>query len=554
MKPNLLIRAAAAVGRWSALRNLAAFRRDLARAPAVQDRLLAELLAGSADSRFGRDFSLRTIRTYADFAHQVPVLDYDRLADYIAPIGRGDVTSLFNPGTRVRMLALTSGTTGAIKRLPVTDRYLASYRRAWNAWGIAMYDSHPAAWLRPILQVSSPMDEERTEAGIPCGAISGFIFHTQKPIVKKFYVLPACVGYIKDATAKCYTIMRLAMGRDVGLIAAANPSTPLQLAAAGEQFAEPIIRDIRDGTLRTDLDLPRDIRTALAPHLRPDRTAADRLDALARTHGRLLPKHYWSPGAMTNWTGGTLGLYLRKFPEYFGDAPIRDLGLVASEGRMSVPLDDGTPAGVLEIAGTFYEFIPADQVGRASPDVLRCHELAEGGEYFILLTTAGGLFRYHIGDVVRCEGFIGAAPIISFLNKGKHTSSLTGEKLTEHQVVQSAGLASAALGLELGDFVLCPRWADVPFYALNVERARCPADRLAALVEALDRELGRANVEYRQKRDSGRLGPIVPDTVRDGFFEAWAEQRLAERRVARREQYKHQFLFVTVDGDKEFAR
>ena len=149
VKANLVIRAAAGLARWHAGSQLAAFRRGLPRAAEVQERVRRELVAASADSRFGRDFGLAAIRDYADFARQLPILDYDRLSPYIEPIKHGDVASLFNPGTRVRMLALTSGTTGAAKYIPVTDRYLASYRRAWNAWGIALYDAHPRAWLRP---------------------------------------------------------------------------------------------------------------------------------------------------------------------------------------------------------------------------------------------------------------------------------------------------------------------------------------------------------------------------------------------------------------------
>lgn len=553
MKPNLIIRAGAAVARWQALRNLAAFKSGLARAKDVQDRLLVELCEASAQSRFGRDFGLGSVRSYADFARTLPILDYDRLAPYIEPIKHGDVTSLFNPGTKVHMLAMTSGTTGAVKYIPVTERYLANYRRAWNAWGIALYDTHPEAWMRPILQIASPMDEQTAPCGIPCGAISGFIFHTQKKIVKKFYVLPECVAYVKDPLAKCYMIMRLAMPGDIGMIATANPSTPLQLARTGEAHAESLIRDIRDGTLRADLDIDPNIRAQLMPCLKKDHAAADRLDRLARAHGRLLPRHYWNPGFMTNWTGGTLGLYLRQFPEYFGDAPVRDLGLVASEGRMSVPLADGTPAGVLEIYGTFYEFVPVEQIDSDRPDMFRCHELQVGRDYFILLTTAGGLFRYHIGDVVRCEGYQGQAPIISFLSKGKHTSSVTGEKLTEHQAVSAVGRATAALGLDIPDFVLCPRWADPPYYALSVERSRCPVEKLAQLAEAVDRELSGGNVEYGSKRKSQRLGPVVAVPVADGCFARLMEQRIRER-ATRREQYKHQFLYTEIDADSGFGQ
>ena len=37
---------------------------------------------------------------------------------------------------RVHMFALTSGTTAARKFIPVTDQYLADYRRGWNMWGL----------------------------------------------------------------------------------------------------------------------------------------------------------------------------------------------------------------------------------------------------------------------------------------------------------------------------------------------------------------------------------------------------------------------------------
>ena len=558
MKPNLFIRAAASFARQRLLRSLAAFEAQLPDAAAVQDRVLTGLLAGSINSRFGRDFGLGSIRTYADFARQVPILDYDKLKPYLDPIGRGDVTGVFNPGTKVHMLAMTSGTSGAAKFLPVTDLYLANYRRAWNAWGVACYRDHMDAWLRPILQISAPMDDLRSEGGLPCGAISGFIFRHQLAVVKKFYVVPGCVGYIKNPLAKCYAIMRLAVGRDIGAIVTANPSTPLQLAQTAERFAESLIRDIRDGTLRGDLEIDPAIRAELTAPLKPDLKTAARLDRLASSQGRLLPKDYWKPGYLANWTGGTLSLYLRQFQEYFGDVPVRDLGLLASEGRMNLPLSDGTSAGVLEILGNFYEFVPAGEIDSPAPTVLRCHELRAGQDYFILLTTGGGLFRYHIGDVVRCEGFApgGQAPIIRFLNKGQHTSSLTGEKLTEHQAVIAVGRAAERCGLAIHTFVLCPRWSNAgspPFYALNIEPSNCPANRAAELAAAVDSALAEANIEYASKRSSGRLGPVVVAAVAEGFFEQLLQQRVFLRGT-RREQYKHQFLYADVDGDKSFPR
>ena len=79
---------------------------------------------------------------------------------------------------------------------------------------------------------------------------------------------------------------------------------------------------------------------------------------------------------------------------------------------MSIPMEDNTPAGVLDIEANFYEFIPADEIdrgasGETSPTLpgdltcLRADELEKGGQYYILLTNYAGLYRYHIGDLVR---------------------------------------------------------------------------------------------------------------------------------------------------------
>ena len=68
-------------------------------------------------------------------------------------------------------------------------------------------------------------------------------------------------------------------------------------------------------------------------------------------------------------------------------------------------------------------------------------ELIEGKNYFIILTTAGGLYRYNISDLVRCVGYHGQAPMLEFLNKGAHYSSMTGEKISEHQVITAVEAA-----------------------------------------------------------------------------------------------------------------
>ena len=117
--------------------------------------------------------------------------------------------------------------------------------------------------------------------------------------------------------------------------------------------------------------------------------------------------------------------------------PVRDVGLIASEGRMTIPLADGTPSGVLDITTHYFEFIPEEEVDSPQPTVLAAHELRGGQTYFILPTTAYGLYRYHIHDVVRVTGFHNKTPLIEFLSKGSLFANITGEKLSEYHVTQA---------------------------------------------------------------------------------------------------------------------
>ncbi|GAH84039.1 unnamed protein product, partial [marine sediment metagenome] len=186
-----------------------------------------------------------------------------------------------------------------------------------------------------------------------------------------------------------------------------------------------------DGTLTPPGEIS---AAARGLRFRPSPALARRLeDGIARD-GVLLPRHFWNVAFLANWTGGTLKLYLPRLRELFGSVPIRDIGLLASEGRFSIPLADETPAGVAEITSNFLEFIPADRIGEAPPPALRAEQVELGQEYFLVVTNWAGLWRYNMDDRVRVVDRLGDSPVFEFLSRGLHTANITGEKLTEHQV------------------------------------------------------------------------------------------------------------------------
>ena len=504
-----------------AQRVLRRFYRAAQNATRVQDEVLIDKIHRNADSDYGRRHGFHQIRNYEDFIRQVPVQTYDDFEPYIQRLCRGEHSALFGGGQRVRMFALTSGTSATPKYIPVTDTFLKELRAGWNAFGVKALLDHPGWFLKPIVQVASRMDEQTTEGGIPCGAVSGLMAATQKPLVRRYYLTPPCVAYIEDSAARYYTIMRLAMmEQEIAFLVTANPSTQLKLARTAEESAESLIRDIHDGTLQHDLDVPPAVRKELAHRLRPDSVRARQLQSILDREGHLRPRHYWRLGFICNWMGGTLGLYLRDFPRYFGDVPVRDIGLIASEGRMSIPVSDGTPAGILEVTSHFYEFIPVDQIDHPHPDCLRCREVEIGKEYFIVLTNSAGLYRYSIGDLVRVTGFEGQAPIIEFLSKGAHTCSLTGEKLTEKQVTDVVNSVAREQSFPISSYLCAPQWGDPPGYMLHLDLSHTPEKfRLDQMITAVEQRLGEINIEYASKRKTLRLAPLRYNVLPHGFLE-----------------------------------
>jgi hypothetical protein len=530
------------------MRDLQRYEAALKQPQATQHNVLFEQLRREAETGFGRDHRFRDIRTLADFRRQVPIRGYEGHEPYLLRVQQGETEALFHR-QRVRMFALTSGTTSARKLIPVTDRVLDNYRRLWTAWGFLAYSAHPTLFNHARLTLVSDWDEFRTSSGVPCGSISGFTAHLQNWIVRRGYVLPGAAGKLTDSATKSYLAWRLGLTRSVGSWLSPNPSTLLNLAKFGEQHAEALIRDVCDGTCDSRFPLPASLRQLVQRQLRPQPQRAWQLyQILERTNG-FKPKDVWPMlGLLGCWTGGSMSVYLRSFPEYFGNAAIRDLGLLASEGRMTFPIADGTPSGVLEIVSGFFEFIPIEEADSPQPTVLEAHELLEGRDYFILLTNASGLYRYHIRDVVRCTGWQHGTPLLAFLNKGRGISSLTGEKLSEFQVVQAVAAALESLGGNLDTFSLGPIWDDpAPYYTVFVEPTSAfPVDRFPELATAIDAELQAANIEYAAKRSSLRLGPVAISPLTPGTWSQWDRDRLAAA-GGTAEQYKHPCLITDLE-------
>lgn len=517
------------------------FIRSLRYAERTRANALKRAISQVAGSEFGHTHGLGSVRTLADLRQAVPLQSYEQCRPWIERVWNGEVRALFSPDVNIRMFATSSGTTARQKLIPVTDAFVADYRRGWNTFGLKMYRDHFDAFLRGILQSTGRHDEAHAPSGVPCGAITGLLAMTQKGIVRRFYVGGVEVAQLPTAAARYYTLMRLGAVRDVAYAITANPATLIQMAKIADEHREDLIRDVHDGALSPRIIGNQAITPELQARLIPNRTRAAELEALVMQHGALRPRDLWKLCFVACWTGGSMGHYLPRVRELWGNIPIRDIGLLASEGRVSIPLDDNTAIGVLDLSAGVFEFVPVDQIDHSAPVALAADELETGRDYAVVMTNTSGLVRYRLDDVVRVHGYLEGSPLIEFLYRGGRVSSLAGEKLTENQVVAAYSEAMARIGRSHADFALAPVWDEPPYYNLI-----CASEPDAAFVLELDAALSRQNAEYASRRNSFRLGPLQVVVVSRTAF-VTMDERLVARQRARAEQYKRPCLFTSAE-------
>jgi hypothetical protein len=452
------------------------------------------------------------------------------------------------------LFAMTSGTTGDAKYIPVTPESRDEKAALMRLWMSALYRDHPDIFNGRVLSVVSPEMEERAPDGTPCGSESGHAYRNVPAPIRSLYACPYEVFEIGDYEARYYTILRIAAAQSLSLIVTVNPSTLLVLCERLKQHTRAIIQDVKEGTLSPPGKVPRRLREKFASHLQADPDRARELQRVADAHGKkLVPKSVWPKlAALACWQGGTVGTYLDKLRPYFPEnLPIRDLGYLSSEHRGSVPLFDDADTGVLAISTNVYEFFPADR--KSAPrraDLLTVEQVEAGRRYFVFVTTLGGLYRYDMNDILEVVACHEKTPMIRFVQKGKGMVSFTGEKLSEAQVIAATEQAFEPVEAQC-EFIAAVGEMNGhhPRYVFLTEFNKVPARaQLTQIVKALDESLCKQNAEYASKRKSLRLEPPALRIVRRGEFDKFRKRQVSNGRS------DGQFKILRLTADQEFAK
>jgi hypothetical protein len=367
-----------------------------------------------------------------EFRANVPVCGYEDLAPWLDRMEAGEADVLF--AGRPVAYELTGGSSGGSKLIPYSAEGLREFQRAvvpWLGRTLAKYDVRGKIYF----SISPAGREPQTRGGVPVGLPDGaYLGEAAGAVLARMTAVPFSVAGIRDLAAwREQTLSCLRAADDLELISVWSPTFLLQLLAG--------VADTR----------------ALWPRLK----------------------------VISCWASGPSRRYLEPLGSLFPHAAIEPKGLLATEGVVTVPDAEGRP--VLTPYG-FFEF---DDGQRR----LLAEELAAGGEYQLVITTASGLYRYRTGDRVSYGGTNAQGrPVLEFVGRDSLTCDLVGEKLTEAFVAQCLQ--------DWRGFALLVPDARRPGYALVCD-CECPPTELAHLDERLT-----ANPQYAYARRLGQLAPL----------------------------------------------
>jgi hypothetical protein len=516
----------------------------------VQDEVLHRILEVNAKTEFGSAHGFSDIKSPDDYRRAVPVQTFDTLHPYVAAQDTTDSLALTTAPPV--FYQRTSGTLGTPKDIPLTRDGIERVRRDQR---IAAYVQHASTRLftGKVVGIGSPAIEGHTAGGTPYGSATGLIYENQPAIVRAKFVLPPAVFGITDYDARYFTIAALALAESrVTGLATANPSTLVKLLEVINQNAEALLRDVTEGRVSLADQLSAEQRRAVTAALAPAPQRARVLARLMEHNGRLTYADLWPDLAgVVTWTGGSCVVPLARLrPELPETARIIEAGYVSSEFRGTVNVDVAGNLCLPTLLGHYFEFVQRDAWERGEDNFLTLDELEVGEFYYPIVTTPDGLYRYNINDIVSVTGKIGATPTLAFVQKGKGVTSITGEKVTEAQLLQAVQQASEEQNLNPQFFVALADEDDAR-YVLYLEASGDLLPPVEAVGAAVDAGLCTLNTEYATKRASGRLNPLQVQFLRPGSGDAYRRHCVASGQ--REAQFKVRHLQYAREASFAFA-
>lgn len=542
---------------------LMAFENDAHDIQQAQQKVLSQIVESLALSDYGQHLSVSKSMLAAQFVRAVPLVSYEDLRPWIDQIESAESRSL----TSDRTVAFfrTSGSMAEPKKIPVTATMMRQKVAAFSIfWGFVYRDYPEVASGTLVSNFIDTGESSRLDSGLEFCSESSFWSRRGRVVHSlQRWPLPASLRLVSDLQARLYAIARLLLQSPLHCIMCLNPSTLLQFCRVVDANAPALVHGLQTGTWGTNnqhILQSLDVGTSqsLNACLNLDLAAAQRLEQ-ARSQGQPVRLGNLWPmlKLVVCWRSAIVQPYFAQLAPYLDTLPVRDYISQSSECVMAIPYRDECSGGALAYTSHFFEFIRECDVSDEQPQTLFAWQLEKAARYELVVTTGGGLYRYRTGDCVQVNDYFQSVPVVEFLYRFGKTSSITGEKLTEHHVLLAAKAATERTGYQPAEFLCFPCSAAVPHYALLVDSGEiyhglsdC-MDSDKRWMQAFEKSLQEINSEYHDKCSSGRLGAMKLYRVeKDALSSARARNKAA---LVSDEQVKSEVLSSALDIHADIA-
>jgi hypothetical protein len=438
----------------------------------TQKNVFSSLVSKAKNTAFGKDHNFDKVLTPEDFAHQVPIRDYEELKPYIDRVVAGEADILWQG--KPLYFAKTSGTTSGAKYIPLTKDSMPTHiAAARNAILCYIAETGRSSFVdgKMIFLQGSPELSEKN--GIKLGRLSGIVAHFVPSYLQKNRLPSWEVNCIDDWETKVNAIVKETINQDMTIISGIPSWVQTYFEKLVSASGKPV------GELFKNLEL--------------------------FIYGGL----NYEP-------------YRPKFEQLIG-RPINSIELYpASEGFFAFQDQQNDKGMLLQLnSGIFYEFVKSDEFFNDNPKIYSLENVEIGVNYALVISTSAGLWRYNIGDTIQ---FTSLKPFkIRVSGRLKHFISAFGEHVIGSEVENAMQTACAEHHCSINEFTVAPQVnpkEGLPFHEWWIEFNQPPKD-IEAFAKTIDDSLVKQNAYYKDLRLGKMLREIVIRSLPDNSFNSY---------------------------------
>jgi phenylacetate-coenzyme A ligase PaaK-like adenylate-forming protein len=417
----------------------------------TQQKVFQDLIRQAKETQFGKDHDFASIKSFEDFAKQVPIRDYEELRPYIDKVVKGEENILWKG--KPLYFAKTSGTTSGAKYIPLTKESMPTHiEAARNAILNYIHETGKADFVdgKMIFLQGSPILEEKN--GIKLGRLSGIVAHFVPKYLQKNRMPSWETNCIEDWETKVDAIVEETFNENMTVISGIPSWVQMYFEKLEQKGGKPV------GQLFKNFNL----FIYGGVNYEPYRAKFENLI------GRKVDSIELFPAS-----------------EGFFAYQSRNFGTQKEKGML-----------LLLNSGIFYEFVKTEDFFTEKPRRYTIAEVELNTNYVLIISTNAGLWAYNIGDTVQFTSLKPYRVIVS--GRIKHYISAFGEHVIGKEVESALQEAMKGTNVRVNEFTVAPQLNPnqaLPYHEWFIEFENTP-ENMDEFAVKIDNAMRKQNVYY----------------------------------------------------------